>query len=150
MKIKFYCYRKSTPDFIWLEWEKSDNIRLSDIESYKLIINGQTKATLPLTENKFVVNDGEFGQRYIFKLEVRIFLKMKLEKFIFCFFIKMSLKDGKVVSSIPIRIHWPGVTMPKHHVFINGCEQLIICWGDSTSINNGNIESYTVCFILNI
>jgi hypothetical protein len=59
----------------------------------------------------------------------------------------MTRKDGKVVSSIPISVRWPGVTMPEHHVFINGCEQFIICWGDSTSINNGNIESYTVCFV---
>jgi hypothetical protein len=58
----------------------------------------------------------------------------------------MSRKDGKVVSSLPINVKWPGVTVPEHHVFINGCEELIICWGNSKSINDGNIESYTVCF----
>ncbi len=61
--------------------------------------------------------------------------------------VKMIRKDGKTVSSIPISINWPGVTFPAHHVFINGCEQLIICWGDSNSINDGNIESYIVCFV---
>jgi hypothetical protein len=68
---------KLTPDFIWLEWEKSEDIQLSDIESYKLIINGQTKAILSPTENKFVVNDGQFGQRYIFQLEVSFFEEIK-------------------------------------------------------------------------
>jgi hypothetical protein len=62
----------------------------------------------------------------------------------------MSRKGGENVSSIPISIIWPGVTVPWHHVFINGCEQLIICWGNSKSINDGNIESYTVCCISNI
>lgn len=56
----------------------------------------------------------------------------------------MSRKNGKVISSVPINITWPSVTIPEHHVFINACEQLIICWGNSTSINDGNIESYTV------
>lgn len=56
----------------------------------------------------------------------------------------MNLKNGKVAASIPVAVLWPGVTIPEHHVFINGCEQLIICWGDSTSINDGNIQSYTV------
>ncbi len=60
----------------------------------------------------------------------------------------MSRKDGKVISSLPISVNWPGVTIPKRHAFVNGCEELIICWGDSISINDGNIESYTVCFIL--
>jgi len=73
LKINFYYSRKSTPDFIWLEWEKSDDVGLSDIKLYKLIINGQTKAFLPVTENKFVVTDGELRKRYIFQLEVRIF-----------------------------------------------------------------------------
>ncbi len=68
-------YRKSTPDFIWLEWEKSDNIPLTDIICYKLIINGQTKALLPSTETKYVVNDGELGQRYIFQIEVSLFTR---------------------------------------------------------------------------
>jgi hypothetical protein len=59
----------------------------------------------------------------------------------------MSGKDGKMISSLPVNIKWPGVTIPKRHVHVNGCEELIICWGDSTSINDGNIESYTVCFL---
>jgi len=58
----------------------------------------------------------------------------------------VSRKDGKVISSLPISIDWPSVTIPKRHAFVNGCEELIICWGDSISINDGNIESYTVCF----
>jgi hypothetical protein len=71
----FQFYRKSTPDFIWLEWEKSNDVRLSDIECFKLMINGQTKAIFPPTENKFVVNDGELGERYIFQLEVRLSIR---------------------------------------------------------------------------
>ena len=59
----------------------------------------------------------------------------------------MNLKNGKVAASIPVTVLWPGVTIPEHHVFINGCEQLMICWGDSTSINDGNIQSYIVCLI---
>ncbi|CAF4381065.1 unnamed protein product [Rotaria sp. Silwood2] len=116
---------KSTPDFIILEWEKSNDVKLSDIESYKLIINGESKAMLPSTDNKFVVNDGEFGKRYIFRLE-------------------MNRKDKKVIPSFPVRVHWPGVTIPRLHAFVNGTEELIICWGDSKSINDGNIESYTL------
>jgi hypothetical protein len=68
-------YRRSTPDFIWLEWEQSDKVQLSDIASYKAIINGQTTALLPPTETKYVVNDGELGQRYIFQIEVSFFTK---------------------------------------------------------------------------
>ncbi|CAF3259029.1 unnamed protein product, partial [Rotaria sp. Silwood2] len=116
---------KSTPDFIILEWEKSNDVKLSDIESYKLIINGESKAMLPSTDNKFVVNDGEFGKRYIFRLE-------------------MNRKDKKVIPTFPVRVHWPGVTIPRLHAFVNGTEELIICWGDSKSINDGNIESYTL------
>jgi hypothetical protein len=67
----FEFYRKSTPDFIWLEWEKSNDVLLTDIVSYKLMINGQNKAIFPATENYFVVNDGELGERYKFQLEVR-------------------------------------------------------------------------------
>ena len=59
----------------------------------------------------------------------------------------MNLKNGKVAASIPVTVLWPGVTIPEHHVFINGCEQLMICWGDSTSINDGNIQSYIVRLI---
>ncbi|CAF1289625.1 unnamed protein product [Rotaria sordida] len=114
---------KSTPDFITLEWEKSNDVKLSDIELYKLIINGNSKAMLPSTENKFVVNDGKFGKRYVFRLE-------------------MTQKDQKIISSLPVNVDWPGVTMPKLHAFVNGTEELIICWGDSRSINDGNIESY--------
>ena len=71
----FQFYRKSTPDFIWLEWEKSNDVRLSDIEYFRLMINGQSTAVLPPTENRFVVNDGEFGERYIFQLQVRFFIR---------------------------------------------------------------------------
>ncbi|CAF1448107.1 unnamed protein product [Rotaria sp. Silwood1] len=116
---------KSTPDFIILEWEKSDNVKLSDIESYKLIINDEAKVMLPSTENTYVINDGKFGKRYIFRLE-------------------MTRKDKKVISSPSVKFKWPGVTIPKLHAFVNGNDELIICWGDSTSINDGNIESYTL------
>jgi hypothetical protein len=68
-------YRKSTPDFVLLEWEKSDAVPLSDIIAYKLIINGQTKALLPPTETRYVVNDGKLGQRYIFQIEVSLFTR---------------------------------------------------------------------------
>lgn len=57
----------------------------------------------------------------------------------------MCRKNGKVIPSPPVSVNWPSVTIPEHHVYINACEQLIICWGNSTSINDGNIESYTVC-----
>jgi hypothetical protein len=64
--------RKSTPDFIWLEWEKSADVQLSDIKSYNLIINGETKVVFTSKVNKFVVNDGEIGEQYIFQLKVRL------------------------------------------------------------------------------
>ena len=56
----------------------------------------------------------------------------------------MNTKDGKTVSSVPMNVIWPGVTFPDHSVFINGCEELIICWEDPKSISDGSIESYTV------
>jgi hypothetical protein len=60
----------------------------------------------------------------------------------------MVRKDKKISSSIPVHVNWPGVTIPKSHAFVNGSDELIICWGDSTSINDGNIASYTVCLVL--
>jgi len=59
----------------------------------------------------------------------------------------MNRQDGEDISSIPVNINWPGVTIPKSHAFVNGSDELIVCWGDSISINDGNIESYTVCFM---
>lgn len=56
----------------------------------------------------------------------------------------MNTKDGKTASSVPVSIVWPGVSFPDHHVFINGCQELIICWGNPKSISDGTIESYTV------
>ncbi|CAF3798157.1 unnamed protein product [Rotaria magnacalcarata] len=120
---------KSTPDFIVLEWEQSKLVKLLDIEMYKLRINGAAKVLLPPTENKFIMNDGQFGKRYIFELE-------------------MYRKDGKTISSIPVMINWPGVTLPKREAFINGSKELIISWENPTSIHDGNVESYTVRFIL--
>ncbi|CAM4957661.1 unnamed protein product [Rotaria socialis] len=116
---------KSTPDFIVLEWEQSKLVKLLDIEMYKLRINGAAKVLLPPTENKFIINDGQFGKRYIFELE-------------------MYRKDGKTISSIPVMIKWPGVTLPKREAFINGSKELIISWKNPTSIHDGNVESYTV------
>ncbi|CAF3881698.1 unnamed protein product [Rotaria magnacalcarata] len=116
---------KSTPDFIVLEWEQSKLVKLLDIEMYKLRINGAAKVLLPPTENKFIMNDGQFGKRYIFELE-------------------MYRKDGKTISSIPVMINWPGVTLPKREAFINGSKELIISWENPTSIHDGNVESYTV------
>lgn len=52
--------------------------------------------------------------------------------------------DGKAVSSVPVQVIWPTVTIPKSHAFVNGCEELIISWGDAVSVNDGNIDSYTV------
>ena len=57
--------RKSTPDSVWLGWTSS-----ADIHSYRLIVNGVTKAVLPATSDRFVVDDGMSGQHYAFKLEV--------------------------------------------------------------------------------
>jgi len=70
LKVELNFCRKSTPDFIWLEWENSKD----DVQCYRLIINGQNKVILPPTENNFVVNDGELGERYIFQLEVMFYL----------------------------------------------------------------------------
>ena len=71
MEQIFNC-RKSTPAFVWVEWKKSDDARLKDIESYKLNINGETIAVLPSTENQFVINDGDIGRRYLIQIEVRL------------------------------------------------------------------------------
>jgi hypothetical protein len=59
----------------------------------------------------------------------------------------MSQKNGKMILSLPISISWPGVTLPKRHAYVNGGQEICICWGDSTSINDGNIESYMVCIL---
>ena len=136
--------RKSTPSYVYLEWEKAADVQFSEIESYKLNINNETIAVLPANETKFVVNDGILGKRYIFQLEVG----RNFRKFKFIDFLKMSKKNGKAIASIPVSVVWPGVSEPEHHVFVNGSNQLIICWGDSKSINDGNIESYTVCFFI--
>lgn len=66
-------FRKLTPDWVWLEWEKSKDVQQTDIRCFQLNTNGETTAVLPATENRFVFNDGEIGQRYIFQLEVKIF-----------------------------------------------------------------------------
>ncbi|CAF1008246.1 unnamed protein product [Adineta steineri] len=116
---------KSSPDSIWLEWEKPDEVKLSDITTYKIKINGLTQICVPPTENRYVINDGKSGERYIFQIE-------------------MIRNDGKKNSSIPVSINWPCVTIPKCHAIVNGSDELIFCWGDSISINDGNIESYTL------
>lgn len=56
-----------------MEWEKSKDVQQTDIRCFQLITNGETTAVLPATENRFVFNDGEIGQRYIFQLEVKLF-----------------------------------------------------------------------------
>lgn len=58
--------------------------------------------------------------------------------------IKMERKNRKVTASCPVSVSWPGVTIPKRQTFVNGGDELLIWWGDSISINDGNIESYTV------
>ena len=60
--------------------------------------------------------------------------------------LQMLRNDGKVVSSVPVHVTWPGVTIPKTQAICHACKELMISWGDSTSINDGNTESYTVCF----
>lgn len=70
----FFCtYSESTPDFLILEWEPSKKVKISDIQWYKVIINGDTVALLPPTETRYVVNDGQLGKRYFFRLEVKLF-----------------------------------------------------------------------------
>lgn len=59
----------------------------------------------------------------------------------------MLRNDGKIASSVPVHVTWPGVTIPKTQAICHACQELMISWGDSTSINDGNIESYTVCFV---
>ncbi|UJR22537.1 hypothetical protein I4U23_025586 [Adineta vaga] len=116
---------KATPDFIWLEWNKPEEVLVTDIKSYKVVVNGQTKVVLPPEENRYVFNDGQVAKKYIFQIE-------------------MIRKDQKISSSVPVAVKWPGVTIPKTHANVNGCEELMICWGDSMSINDGNIEFYTL------
>ncbi len=48
-------------------------MKLSDIESFKLLINGEIKVVFPSIEKKFSFNDGKLGERYVFLLEVRVF-----------------------------------------------------------------------------
>ncbi|CAF1177385.1 unnamed protein product [Adineta ricciae] len=116
---------EATPDYVWLEWKKSDEVHLTDIKMYKLVINGETKVILPSEETRYVVSDGNVGEKYVFQIE-------------------MLRKDGKIASSVPIHVTWPGVTIPKTQAICHACKELMISWGDSTSINNGNIESYTL------
>ena len=52
--------------------------------------------------------------------------------------------NARVLSSASLLIPWPGVTLPSCHIFVNGQDEAIISWGESTSINDGEIESYTV------
>ena len=65
--------RKLSPDCIWLEWEKSNDIQQGNVSCYRLNTNGQTTAVLPANESRFVFNEGEVGRRYVFQLEVRMF-----------------------------------------------------------------------------
>jgi hypothetical protein len=58
-------------------------------------------------------------------------------------------KDGRMISSLPVNVSWPGVTLPKQKVFVNGNNEVIITWGDSTSISDASIESYIVRILLN-
>ena len=89
------------------------------------MVNGETAATLASSETRFVLNDGELGERYVFQ-------------------VKVIGKDGRVISSLPVSVRWPGVTFPKQRVFVNGNSEVIITWGESTSISDGSIESFTV------
>lgn len=63
--------RKTSPDFVHLEWEKPKEVHSADIQAYRLNSNGDTIAVLPSDINSFVVNDGELGGRYLFQIEVR-------------------------------------------------------------------------------
>ena len=57
---------------------------------------------------------------------------------------KMIRKNGKAASSASLLIRWPGVTLPRCQITVNGQDEAIVSWGDSVSINHGEIESYTV------
>ena len=56
----------------------------------------------------------------------------------------MIRKDGRMIASLPIVFKWPAVTLPKREVVVNGNDEIIITWQDSLSINNAQIESFTV------
>lgn len=53
-------------------------------------------------------------------------------------------KKRRMTASLPILMKWPAVTLPKRQVVVNGNTEIIITWEDSISINDGEIESYTV------
>lgn len=69
---RLYFSRKTTPDFVQLEWEKPNDVHSADIQSYKLNVNEDTIAVLPSNINSFVVNDGNLGERYLFQIDVRV------------------------------------------------------------------------------
>lgn len=68
--MNLYLNSEATPDYVWLEWKKSDEVHLTDIKMYKLVINGETKVILPSEETRYVFSDGDVGEKYIFQIEV--------------------------------------------------------------------------------
>ena len=53
-------------------------------------------------------------------------------------------KGGRMFASVPITMKWPAVTLPKQKVIVNGNDEILISWGDSISINDAKIDSFTV------
>jgi hypothetical protein len=73
--IYLFIGRKTTPDFIELEWEQT-NMSSSQIAKYVRKVNREIKATLPGTATRHVIDNGKQGEKHRFELEVR--RKMKL------------------------------------------------------------------------